>query len=127
MKFKFFFIGLCLCVSSHSFAVEKTTIRIGVQASGTLEWELLALQDDPQVKSADFQLEIQPVANSEAGKIALQAGSVDMIVSVTGYGLPVFALPALILLFTPIQIPRGLWLWQRKALSTPLKTSKVSA
>jgi len=81
MKFKVFFIGLCLCVSSHSFAVEKTTIRIGVQASGTLEWELLALKDDPQVKSADFQLEIQPVANAEAGKIAIQAGSVDMIVS----------------------------------------------
>ena len=81
MKFKVFFIGLCLCVSSHSFALEKTTIRIGVQASGTLEWELLALQDDPQVKSGDFQLEIQPVANAEAGKIALQAGSVDMIVS----------------------------------------------
>ena len=81
MKFKVFFIGLCLCVSSHSFAVDKTTIRIGVQASGSLEWELLALQDDPQVKSADFQLEIQPVANAEAGKIALQAGSVDMIVS----------------------------------------------
>ncbi|MDD5632055.1 MAG: ABC transporter substrate-binding protein [Methylococcales bacterium] len=81
MKFKVFFIGLCLCVSSHGFAVEKTTIRIGVQASGTLEWELLALQDDPQVKPADFQLEIQPVANAEAGKVALQAGSVDMIVS----------------------------------------------
>jgi NitT/TauT family transport system substrate-binding protein len=81
MKFKVFFIGICLCVSCHSFAVEKTTIRVGVQASGTLEWELSALQDDPQVKLADFQLEIQPVANAEAGKIALQAGSVDMIVS----------------------------------------------
>jgi NitT/TauT family transport system substrate-binding protein len=81
MKFKVFFIGLCLWVSCQSIATEKTTIRIGVQASGTLEWELLALQDDPQVRSADFQLEIQPVANAEAGKIALQAGSVDMIVS----------------------------------------------
>ena len=81
MKFKVFFVGFCLWVSCQSFAAEKTTIRIGVQASGTLEWELSALQDDPQVKSADFQLEIQPVANAEAGKIALQAGSVDMIVS----------------------------------------------
>ncbi len=81
MKFKVFFIGLCLLVSCNSFAAEKTTIRIGVQVSGTLEWELQALQDDPQVKSADFQLEIQPVANAEAGKIALQSGSVDMIVS----------------------------------------------
>jgi len=81
MKLNVFIIGLCLFVSCNSFAAEKTTIRIGVQASGTLEWELAALQDDPQVKSADFQLEIQHVANAEAGKIALQSGAVDMIVS----------------------------------------------
>ncbi|MEY3288392.1 MAG: hypothetical protein RLZZ419_634 [Pseudomonadota bacterium] len=81
MKFKVFFIGLFLLVSGNSFAVEKTMIRIGVQASGTLEWELQALQDNPQIKSADFQLQIQPVANAEAGKIALQSGAVDMIVS----------------------------------------------
>jgi len=81
MKLNVFFIGLCLFVSCNSFAAEKTTIRIGVQASGTLEWELSALQDDPQVKSADFQLEIQHVANAEAGKIALQSGAVNMIVS----------------------------------------------
>jgi NitT/TauT family transport system substrate-binding protein len=81
MKFNVFFLGLCLLVPCNAFAAEKTTIRIGAQASGTLEWELTALQDDPQAKSADFQLEIQPVANAEAGKIALQSGAVDMIVS----------------------------------------------
>ena len=81
MKLKLFLIGLLLSVSCSAFAAEKTTIRIGVQAFGTLEWELSALQDDPQVKSADFQLEIQHVANAEAGKIALQSGAVDMIVS----------------------------------------------
>ena len=81
MKFNVFFIGFCLWVSGNSFAAEKTTIRVGIQASGTLEWELQALQDNPQVKSADFELQIQPVANAEAGKIALQSGAVDMIVS----------------------------------------------
>lgn len=81
MKLNVFFIGLCLFASCNSFAAERTTIRIGVQASGTLEWELSALQDDPQAKSADFQVEIQHVANAEAGKIALQSGAVDMIVS----------------------------------------------
>ena len=81
MKLNVFFIGLCLLVSCNSFAAEKTTLRIGVQASGTLEWELAALQDDPQIKSSDFQLEIQHVANAESGKIALQSGAVDMIVS----------------------------------------------
>ncbi|MDD5322891.1 MAG: ABC transporter substrate-binding protein [Methylococcales bacterium] len=81
MKLKLLLIGLYLFVSCSSFAAEKTTIRIGVQAFGTLEWELSALQDDPKTKSADFQLEIQHVANAEAGKIALQSGAVDMIVS----------------------------------------------
>ena len=80
MKCHVFFIGFCLFASCNSFAAEKTTLRIGVQAAGTLAWELAALQDDPQ-KPSDFQLEIQPVANAEAGKIALQSGAVDMIVS----------------------------------------------
>ncbi|WP_262964399.1 ABC transporter substrate-binding protein [Methylobacter psychrophilus] len=81
MKFNIAFISLCLFVSCNSSATEKTIIRIGVQAQGTLEWELQALQDDSQMKLADFQLEIQHLANAEAGKIALQSGSVDMIVS----------------------------------------------
>jgi NitT/TauT family transport system substrate-binding protein len=81
MKFNFLLITLCLFVSGSCFAAEKTAIRIGVQAYGTLEWELSALQDDPETKSADFQLEIHHVANAEAGKIALQSGAVDMIVS----------------------------------------------
>jgi NitT/TauT family transport system substrate-binding protein len=78
MKIKVFFICLCLFASHSSYATEKTVIRIGVQAAGTVDWELAALQDNPQ---ADFQLQIQHVANAEAGKIALQSGAVDMIVS----------------------------------------------
>lgn len=79
MKFNAFFISLCLLASGNSYAAEKTVIRIGVQASGTAAWELAALQDNPQ--AADFQLKIQHLANAEAGKIALQSGAVDMIVS----------------------------------------------
>lgn len=54
---------------------------MGVQATGTLAWELSILQSDDQYKNADFQIEIHPVANAESGKIALQSGAVDMIVS----------------------------------------------
>lgn len=78
MKFNAFLISLCLFASSGSYAAEKTVIRLGVQASGTVDWELTAIQENPQT---DFQLEIQHLANAEAGKIALQAGAVDMIVS----------------------------------------------
>ncbi|MCX7096576.1 MAG: transporter substrate-binding domain-containing protein [Methylococcales bacterium] len=76
MKFTVFVISLCLFLSCSSYAAEKTTLRIGVQASGTLEWELAALPDDPR-----FAVQITPVATAEAGKIALQSGAVDMIVS----------------------------------------------
>jgi NitT/TauT family transport system substrate-binding protein len=78
MKIKAFFICLCLFTSHGSYAAEKTIIRVGVQAGGTVDWELAALQDNPQ---ADFQLQIQHLANAEAGKVALQSGAVDMIVS----------------------------------------------
>ncbi|MGZ4968350.1 MAG: ABC transporter substrate-binding protein [Methylobacter sp.] len=79
MKFNVFLvIGLCLFASCNSYATEKTIIRLGVQASGTVDWEMAALQENPH---PDFELEIQHLANAEAGKIALQSGSVDMIVS----------------------------------------------
>jgi len=81
MRLNAFFIGLCLLISGYGYAADKTIIRIGAQASGTLDWELSALKDDPQYQAADFKVEIQHVANAEAGKIALQSGAVDIIVS----------------------------------------------
>lgn len=79
MKFKVLLLSLLL--SANSFAAEKTVIRIGVQSGGTVEWELPALQDALKAKQADVQLNIQHVTNTEAGKIALQSGAVDIIVS----------------------------------------------
>ncbi len=81
MNVKVFLTGLALLLAGSSFAADKTTIRIGVLAFGTVDWELSALQNDPKTASADFQLQVQRLANPEAGKIALQSGAVDMIVS----------------------------------------------
>ncbi|MDO9105507.1 MAG: ABC transporter substrate-binding protein [Methylovulum sp.] len=78
MKHKLFFVILCFAAFCNSFAAEQTTLRIGVQSTGTVDWELSALQPE---QLADFQLDIHHVANPEAGKIALQSGAVDMIVS----------------------------------------------
>jgi len=77
MKFNRFIFALLL-VSGFGFAAEKTTIRIGVQATGTVAWELAAL---PKKTEADFELAVQKLANPEAGKVALQSGAVDVIVS----------------------------------------------
>ena len=78
MKINILFISLCLFSWCNSYATEKTVIRIGVQASGTVDWELAAVQDNP---ASDFQVEVHRLANAEAGKIALQSDAVDMIVS----------------------------------------------
>jgi NitT/TauT family transport system substrate-binding protein len=50
-------------------------------ASGTLAWELAAMKNDRLDNSPDFTLQTVMLANQQAGKIALQAGSVDIIVS----------------------------------------------
>jgi NitT/TauT family transport system substrate-binding protein len=81
MKFNALLLGLCLFGSSLCLAAEKIVIRIGVQTYGTVDWELTALQDDPATAQADFKIEKHQLANAEAGKIALQSGAVDMIVS----------------------------------------------
>ncbi len=81
MKFKFFLFCLLTLFSTLSFSEEKTTIRIGVLAFGTVNWELETIKNQHLLDSTNFKLEIRPVANPQAGKIALQSGAVDMIVS----------------------------------------------
>jgi NitT/TauT family transport system substrate-binding protein len=79
MKYNVLLVSLLL--STGGFAAEKTVIRIGVQSGGTVAWELPALQDALNSRQADVQLDIQQVANAEAGKAALKSGAVDIIVS----------------------------------------------
>ncbi len=81
MNLKFFLFYLLALFSTLSFSEEKTTIRIGVLAFGTVNWELETIKNQHLLDSTNFKLEIRPVANPQAGKIALQSGAVDMIVS----------------------------------------------
>lgn len=73
-------IGFSL-FSQSALATESTSIRLGVLASGTLAWELAALKNEGLINGKDFKLETIALANQQAGKVALQSGSVDMIVS----------------------------------------------
>jgi NitT/TauT family transport system substrate-binding protein len=56
-------------------------IRIGMLAFGTLNWELAVIQEEGLDKAQGIAVETMPLASAEAGKIALQGGSVDLIVS----------------------------------------------
>ena len=75
MKASLYFLIL-LAFANTCDAASAIPLRIAVQATGTVAWELAALPASPE-----FNVQIQPVANAEAGKIALQASAVDMIVS----------------------------------------------
>lgn len=66
---------------SVGICAEKTHIRIGVMASGTLAWELATINNEALLENADFDLQTVTLANQQAGKVALQAGSVDIIIS----------------------------------------------
>jgi NitT/TauT family transport system substrate-binding protein len=82
MNLKTILLLICSALFIHSAqAGEKTVIRVGVMASGTLAWELAALNNSAQPESSSFTLETVNLANQQAGKIALQSGSVDIIVS----------------------------------------------
>ena len=69
--------ALLLAAPAHA----QQTLTIGVQESGTVQWEIqtiLALGLDAK---HGLTLEIRPLADSRAGQIALQAGAVDVILS----------------------------------------------
>lgn len=79
-------IRICLLAATAlltqlAIAADKPAIRVGAMASGTLNWELAALRNLGLLDKADFTIENIAVANQQAGKVALQAGSVDVIVS----------------------------------------------
>ncbi len=73
-------IGLAF-LSNLATADGRKSIRLGVLGSGTLAWELAAMQSEGLLNDAEFTLDSVAIANQQAGKVALQAGSVDIIVS----------------------------------------------
>lgn len=82
MKFRVFLLIITFLLSSSSLlATEKPLIRLGVLAFGTVNWELEALKNEALLETTEFELQIQKLANPQAGKIALQSGAVDMIIA----------------------------------------------
>jgi NitT/TauT family transport system substrate-binding protein len=61
-------------------ATPPHTLKVGVLAFGTLNWEIAAGHEAGLDQAQNLQLETVPLASAEAAKIALQGGSVDLIV-----------------------------------------------
>ncbi len=62
-------------------ALAADTLRIALQKTGTVAWEIAVAKARGLDKAADLDIQIQELASTEAGKIALQGGAADMIVS----------------------------------------------
>src|SRR4051812_6691136 len=56
-------------------------IRVAVQKTGTFGWELAVIRAHGLDKQANLSIRLVELASPEAGKIALRAGSADIIVS----------------------------------------------
>ena len=62
-------------------ALATDTIRLAVQKTGTVAWEIAAMKALGLDKAADLVVQTTELATTDAGKIALQGGAADLIVS----------------------------------------------
>jgi NitT/TauT family transport system substrate-binding protein len=69
---------LTLAVSN---AMAGDRIRIAAQRTGTLAWELDILKAHGLDRQAGIDIETTELASTEAGKVALESGSVDLMLS----------------------------------------------
>jgi NitT/TauT family transport system substrate-binding protein len=73
------FIAVIALAGGSASAAE--TVRLAVQKTGTLGWELAVIRAHGLDRAADLKIDALELASPEAGKIALRGGSADVIVS----------------------------------------------
>ena len=62
-------------------AIAADRIRLAVQRTGTLSWELEIIRTHGLDKKADLDIQAIELATPEAGKVAIKGGSADMFLS----------------------------------------------
>ncbi|MEB4591518.1 ABC transporter substrate-binding protein [Candidatus Thiothrix sp. Deng01] len=72
-------LALLAGLTSPAFALEK--IRVGVLEFGTVNWEMDTLKQHKLDEQHGIELEITPLASADASTVALQGGTVDIVVS----------------------------------------------
>ena len=63
------------------FAEDAPSIRVGALAFGTLAWELAAIERTARGTQPSLKISTQVLSSPEAGRIALQGNSTDLIVT----------------------------------------------
>jgi NitT/TauT family transport system substrate-binding protein len=72
-------IVIATLITANALAADR--VRIAVQTTGTLAWELEIVRADHLDQQADLTIETTELASTEAGKIALMGGAADIILS----------------------------------------------
>src|ERR1700686_5447321 len=73
------FVTLCLLVGTTP-APAGETLRLGLQKTGTFAWQLDVIRRHGLASNAGLDLKISEYASPDAGKLALNSGSVDLAV-----------------------------------------------
>jgi NitT/TauT family transport system substrate-binding protein len=74
-------VSIALALTQLAPVSHAETVRLAVQKTGTFSWELAAIRANGLDKEADLSLEVTELASTEAGKIAMRAGSADIMLS----------------------------------------------
>jgi NitT/TauT family transport system substrate-binding protein len=78
------YVGMAIVATATlavSSAIAADRIRIAAQRTGTFAWELAVLKAHGLDRQAGIDIETTELASTEAGKVALEGGSVDLMLS----------------------------------------------
>jgi NitT/TauT family transport system substrate-binding protein len=76
---RFFLLAAATLAVSGAYAADR--IRVAVQKTGTFAWEIEILKAKGLDRQAGIDIDTTELASTEAGKIALESGSVDLMLS----------------------------------------------
>lgn len=74
-------IALSILAIGGALAADPLTINLGLQQSGTAQWELAAMHQLGIDKQHDLIVNVRQLADNQAGQVALHTGTVDVILS----------------------------------------------
>jgi NitT/TauT family transport system substrate-binding protein len=76
-----FAFAAMVMLAAQTSAMAEDRIRLAVQRTGTLAWELDVIRTHGLDRKLDLAIESIELASTEAGKIALKGGSADLMLS----------------------------------------------
>src|SRR5262245_11137904 len=76
-----FILTVVIAIAGATSATAADRIRLAVQRTGTLAWELDVIRTHGLDRKLDLAIETVEIASNEAGQIALKGGSADLMLS----------------------------------------------